>query len=480
MRRARRMRIVACLLSVFSLLPGCAALSPQSSSTPNTAPVQQSLPASSAVPSGDSTRAEQPVQLVSFPIHPASPACAPFEGLTELSVDVLVAQVLARNPSLAQMIAAWQAASARYPQVISLDDPMFTGTLSPASIGSNDVDFAYRLEVSQRYPFPGKRGLRGQNALAEASAAGNDVQDMRLQLVEAARTAFYDYYLVQRALAVNEEALRLLKEFRENAETRYRTGLVPQQDVLQADVEIGRQRERQITLERMWQVAIARINTLLHLPPDSSLPAPPGEIKLPETLPDAGELRAQALVERPDLRALADRIAAEEASLALAYKEFYPDFEVMAAYDRFWQGTDRDLQPQLGARMNLPVRTARRHAAVAEAQARIAQRRAELDRQTDQVNFQVEEAYQQVRESERAARLYEATILPAARENVKAAQAAYTTGKIPFLSLIEAQRNLVGLRDRYYESLADVYRRRAILERVTGRLLAPGALACPP
>ena len=42
-------------------------------------------------------------------------------------------------------------------------------------------------------------------------------------------------------------------------------------------------------------------------------------------------------------------------------------------------------------------------------------------------------AFEQVLESERTVRLYAATILPAARENVAAAQSAYTTGKVPFL-----------------------------------------------
>ena len=401
------------------------------------------------------------------------PPPVPFEGEAELQVEALIEAVLARNPTLAQMVAAWQAASARYPQVTSLDDPLFGATVGPASIGSNDVDFAYRLEVSQKIPWHGKLGLRGQNALAEASAAGHDVHDVRLQLVESARTAFFDYYLVERALAVNEEALRLLKEFRENAQARFRTGQAPQQDVLQADVEIGRQRERQLTLERVKQVAVARINTLMHLPTSSPLPPPPKEVEQAGPLPDVRELQGRAVAQRPDLRALADRIAADEASLGLAYKEFYPDFDVMAAYDAFWQRPEEDLRPQLGVRLNLPVRRNRRQAAVAEAQARIAQRQAELARQTDQVNLQVEEAYQQARESERAVRLYDETILPAARENVKAAITAYTTGKVPFLSLIEAQRNLVGLRDRYYETTADVFRRRATLERVIGGPLTP-------
>jgi outer membrane protein TolC len=112
--------------------------------------------------------------------------------------------------------------------------------------------------------------LRGQNALAEARAAGSDVEDTRLQLVESTRMAFYDYFLVERALEVNRQNLDLLREFRSNAESRYKTGQVTQQDVLQADVEIGRQRERLLTLERIRPVAVARLNTLMHSQPNSA------------------------------------------------------------------------------------------------------------------------------------------------------------------------------------------------------------------
>jgi outer membrane protein TolC len=227
----------------------------------------------------------------------------------------------------------------------------------------------------------------------------------------------------------------------------------------------------------MREVAVARINTLMHLPTHSRLPPPPKQLQLAAPLPDVQALQATAVAARPDLQALADRIAAEQASLALAQKEFYPDFEVMAAYDAFWQPPQQALQGQVGVRLNLPVRKGRRYGAVAEAQARIGQRQAELDRQRDQVNLQVEEAHAQVRESERVVPAHTETILPAAGANVKAAQPAYVTGKIPFLSLIEAERNVIGLRDRYYESLADYFRRRAALERAAGGPLVPSAPA---
>jgi outer membrane protein TolC len=102
-----------------------------------------------------------------------------------------------------------------------------------------------------------------------------------------------------------------------------------------------------------------------------------------------------------------------------------------------------------------------------------------LTRLADQVNFQVQEAYAQVRESERNERLYREEIVPAARRQVKAADPEYVTGKIPLVTLIEAQRNVIGLQDRYYEAVADYVRRLAALERAVGGPLAPAPVPGP-
>ena len=462
-----RWRMLALL---HGLVAGCASAGPFSADRIPMPP----RPALLAAPADAPRPGSNGLQLVAAQTLPTnspqeqSAGQLPPEATKELSVDALVEQVLARNPSLAQMAAAWQAASARYPQSIALDDPMFGTSLAPGSVGNANVNFGWRVEVSQKLPWPGKRDLRGQAAAAEANAASHEFEDTRVQLVEAARLAFYEYYLVGRALAVNDEALRLLTEFHDNAQTRYKTGAAPQQDMLQADVEIGRQRERQLSLERMRDVAVARINTLMNQPTNQSLPPPPADLEAPAGLPEREWLQAAAMANRPDLQALAARIAADQNALALAQKEYRPDVEVMAAYDGFWQGPQQALAPQIGLRMNVPLRYSRRNAAVAEAEAKLAGRVAEFEQRRNQVNLQVEEALAQAREAERIVKLYTDTILPAAELNVKAAQSAYTTGKTPFISLIEAQRSRVNLRDRYYEAIADVFRKRASLERAVG------------
>jgi outer membrane protein, heavy metal efflux system len=406
-----------------------------------------------------------------------------FPATKELTADSLVEEVLARNPSLTEMEAAWQAASARYPQAVSLDDPMVAGTFGPGTISPDDrgVEFGSRLEISQKYPWPGKRQLRGQNAISAANAAADEVNDVRLQLVESAKGAFYDYYLAERGLEVNEEILDLLKRIREDAQSRYESSRekVSIQEVYQFNVEIGKEQQRRLELERKRQVAKARINTLMHLGPENPLPPPAKDLKVEGEKRPLAELRENGLARRPDLQAVRNRLAAEEANLELAYKEFYPDLEPFFMYDRFMGNTsgNRDLATMLGVRLNLPVRRARRNAAVEEAEARLAQRRAELAKLTDQANFQIDRAYQEAREGAASVRSYETQILKDAQANLEAARPAYKTGLIPASNLLEAERNLVDLKNHYFEAIADYFRRQAALERAVGEPTGPGSSA---
>jgi outer membrane protein TolC len=186
----------------------------------------------------------------------------PIAESPELETEQLVSEVLRRNPTLEAMIAAWQAAASRYPQVVSLEDPMLMLGMGPGTFGDPNHDVAWMIEGSQKIPWCGKRELRGQQAQAEASAARWDVGDAELRLVEAAKLAVLEYYLARRDLELNDDGLRATQGFREDADAKYRASLVTQQDLLQADLELNELRRRKLELERQDRVAIARINTL--------------------------------------------------------------------------------------------------------------------------------------------------------------------------------------------------------------------------
>jgi outer membrane protein TolC len=400
-------------------------------------------------------------------VHPADPEFVDtLMSGDELALDELVEGVLARNQSLAAMIAAWRSAAQRYPQAVSLEDPMFNSALAPASFGSDEVSGGYMVGGSQKLPWFGKRFWRGQQARAEANAASMDVGDARLQLVQATQTAFYEYYLAARQVQLNGENVQSLRAFRDDARKRYEANLVTQQDVLQADVELTMLERRQIELNRNRKVAIARINTLLHRDPDYPLAPPPGELPAVEDLPPADELRITAVASRPDLAAIAARLRAEEASLELAHKNYLPDVEVMGRYDAFWQ--EQPLRAMVGVNANVPIYRQRLNAAVCEASFRLSQRRAEYRQRVDDINREVQTAYEQLSATRQLVDLYERRTVPAATQNVESARAGYVAGRVDFLRLIEAERQLINLLQEEQDLLASYHAQRAELERVIG------------
>jgi cobalt-zinc-cadmium efflux system outer membrane protein len=405
----------------------------------------------------------------SAPVAEAVPAPLPTGEASQagvLDVDWLVAEVLSRNPDVRSAAAAWRAAALRYPQEIALDDPMFGTMLGPGSWGDPTVDTAYMVEASQKLPWPGKRRLRGNVALAVANAAYYDVGEQRLRIAEATRNAYYDYFMAHRQLAVLEASTKLLTSFREVATSKYESAEVEQQDVLLADVELAQVERRRLELTRQAHITQARINTLLLLPADAPLAPPPTELPAGDATPSAEELRNLALSQRPELAAQQARIRAERYAIALACKEFYPDVEVVGRYDAFWQETP--LRPMVGMNLNLPLYKDKRRAAVGEARARLAKEQADLDAQINEIAFEAEQARQQVIESQQSLAVYRDRLLPTAEQSIESARASYMTGRLDFLRLIESQRQLLTLQGEYYAALAEHHQRMASLDRVIG------------
>jgi hypothetical protein len=231
------------------------------------------------------------------------------------------------------------------------------------------------------------------------------VEARRLAIVEEARRGFADYYQAYRQLEQHDEGLRRARHCRAEADARRQAGSAPLQDFCQADVELGRLGERRVTLEKEARVACARLNALFHLPPESALPPPPALLPFADTLPEVGVLHEAALSRRPDFLALRHRRGAAPASPA------------------------------------------------------------ELQQSAERIRLDVETAFAEVSACARSIRLLHDEVLPAATANAVAAESAYVTGRVPFLSWVEAERGLLEVHLRRHEVLAGYHRARAALAR---------------
>ncbi len=203
----------------------------------------------------------------------------------------------------------------------------------------------------------------------------------------------------------------------------------------------------------------------------STCPCPPPRASsaFPRTPPIPIEGRvSRALAVHPELAAASARVAAAEARVDLAQQEFLPDFTLTGAYDRRWQ--ESDLAPFVGVQVNVPLQLGttesgargvagrfRRHApSPARARGRRALRRPE--------RFAAPRT---------GAPRGAAGARPAAarrRRTGEAARSAYAAGRSSFLVLIDALRELHEIELGHQESLAQIGRRRAELDRALGRV----------
>ncbi len=402
----------------------------------------------------------------STPVAASEPGDEPFEGQASLERAALIEAVLRRNPGLAAARSAWSAALARYPQETALEDPMLDGSIGPDSFGSDAVDPGFRIGLSQALPFPGKRGLRGERALAEAEASSQEYAAEQLELAATASLLFDDYYLAARACEQNARHLALVEELSQAALARYESGRASQQDSLLAEAEAAELLHRKIALETSQRRAAERINALLHRFPELPLPPPPAALAVPtEVKLDAAALTQRALTENPELRAARARVEAREHAVALARREYFPDFTVSAAYDRFWQETP--LQPVLGLALNVPIQLGRRSGALDEAQAELHRARSETQRQEDEVRLSVARAVDRLREAHHLVELARDRMLPVSRDRLAASRAAFESGQGSFLELVDAERSLRRAELDYESAVVTLWRRHVELDRAT-------------
>ena len=391
---------------------------------------------------------------------------------TEQPLDraAVVAAVLARNPSVDAAREALRAALAEIPQATALDDPMVGYELAPLSIAS-DAPFGQAVSIRQKLPFPGKRRLAGELALAMAEAEAAELGAVRLELAQMASELYDDYFVAARALDINAQHKTLLEQFKKSAEAQYVAGRAAQQDPIQAEVELAQLERERITIEAERDQIAARLNGLLHRAPSSALPPPPADLAL-AAVPTgtSAELQDLAIRLRPQRKGTSAHVRAARTKLAIAERAYYPDVELMGSYNSMWDMAEH--RWMVGVMIDVPIQRGKRRAAVEQSEAEIARAKSDDARVVDEIRVDVEVAARRVAEAEALVAVHTEKLLPAARAQVDSARAGFTAAQNSFLAVIEAQKNLRGIELSLAMARAELSRRRAGLSRAVG--LIPG------
>ncbi len=330
------------------------------------------------------------------------------------------------------------------------------------------------IGLSQMFPFPGKRKLRTDVATREKEETEFDLKEMRNMLRSEIKMAYAELASVQRQADVVRRSREILRQIISVSEEMYAVGKITQADIHRAQVEFEKMREMLLVLENRERTLSIRLNTLAALPPGSPVPKLPelAELAVPYTR-DA--LMSTYMAERPARAALEARILRGEASITLARKDYYPDFEVSASYmqrDPMPDGTSRSDMFSSMVLMNLPIwRRQKLDPAVREMTAEREMARRDLANLDLESSNAIGNALATMENRASVATLYRTTLIPHAETAFETALSAYRVGKVDFPTLMDAIMNVLSLRKDYQETVGDLHMQKAKLEAAVGREL---------
>jgi outer membrane protein TolC len=391
-------------------------------------------------------------------------------------VEVLVAEALANNPEIAASREKWQMLVAKSRQAGSLDDPMLMLKIQNGMI-NDPFDFkmddttAKVIGISQMLPFAGKRDLLRSAAAQEAKSLEWEHAERKVELRQMVLDAWAQLALVNNSLRLVTENIALLDSLSRLAETGYSTGMVRQNAVLRSQLERSRMEEMRIGLEQRQKSLTAMFAALLHQPMDT--PPPTVSAGIVPVTQTAAELEELAFRSRPELFARSARLEQAQSSETLARREFYPDFTLSFEYmqrDAF-SGDPSSMGEDMysaGVSFNLPVQRQARRAMVAEAQAQGKMATAEIEQLRHEIRRGISDTLARINASAAMADLYESGMIPQAEFASESLLSSYEVGKEDLMNVLDSRMQLFGVRQRYYEFIAEHQMQRAELEALVG------------
>jgi outer membrane protein, heavy metal efflux system len=365
-----------------------------------------------------------------------------------------------------------QAAKEMPAQVSALPDPTFQ--LQQVNVGSprpfagyTNSSFAYvGLGASQDIPYPGKLKLKGEIARREADIAGSHADSISLGVFAEIKTAYYQLAYLSQTLDILTDDRQLLTQVEKTADARYRSGMGNQQDILQAQAQQTKLL-RDISMHHLEEGKLqARLKQLVNRP-QSSPDIRPVALKETPLLMSFDEILAAAEARNPDLAATQHSIERESLQVEAARKDFKPDFNVQA----MWQRTD---PAQFRAYymvtfgVKIPLHYGKQRAELAQAQAELSQARSDREAQSQQLAADLRQQYVIAEQSAELLKINREGLIPEAHTEFQAGLASYQNNRQDFQPLLNSYLDILRLEQENMQTLADHETAIARLEQMTG------------
>jgi cobalt-zinc-cadmium efflux system outer membrane protein len=404
------------------------------------------------------------------------PAGAQKRPQDRLILSDIIQEALENNPWLEAAGQKVLSAERAIPQAGALPDPKLTFGLMNLPVNSFAFDqepmTGKQIAVMQMFPFPGKLSLSTDMAEFEAAAVRQQQQEVRNQIVQIVRRAYYDLYAVDRALETVQKNKDLMEQLIRVAEIKYSTGSGLQQDALRAQVELTKLDDDLVMWRQKRLIAAAQLNSVLNRPAGNPVDLTPSKLEVPEKM-DLAISRQEIERQRPLLIAWNEKLGKAEVAVKLARRDVWPNITVGAGYSQ------RD-DLKSGARMHdffsasitldIPLFYKRKqNQKIAQRQLDFKAAEADYTNILNGVLAEIEVQKAELERNRKRIELYEGGVLLQAQQSLESVQAGYQVGKVDFLNVVDNWMRLLNYELQYHFALTDYYKALAGYEFAVGK-----------
>ncbi len=390
-----------------------------------------------------------------------------------LSLDQAIDQALAANHTLRALQHKAEAADARIGSTGTLPDPKAQLTYFGESVETRTGPQEAIYSLSQTIPWLEKLRVHKAQASLDAEARVLLYDEGRLRLKEAVTRSFSEVAYLTKAVHSTEQNLQWIGDAQQIVDEQVRAG-ASLNALLRLEVELERTRDSLDSIAQALHTERTRLAALLaidesELPQVAALTAPLTEVSAFETL------RRSLLTDNPELDALRRQLDSDNAETRLSELQRYPDFTVGINYiqvgDNGSPAPDAGRDPwNVSIAVNLPIWEGKNRAAIRAAKS-TARETEQMYRQRLRVlQSELSATVNRHADNTRRMQRYEEKLIPLAEQALENSQAAYESGQIPVLEVIDSERALLDLQLKYWRTVANLQQDQATIEALTGQL----------
>ena len=394
----------------------------------------------------------------------------------------LVTEVLERSPEIARAERLAVAAETRAPQLRALPDPVAALSLFILPPETRTGPQRLSASVHQKFPWFGKLALREKAALYAAASAHAEVERIRLDKLTEARKLAYELAFLEAYESVVNGERSTLERYERAAQARYAAGTGLQQEIVRIQAQITRTDTRLLDISERRFTLVAQLNRLRDRPAGAAIGRLDGNDPA-EPIFDPALLRDLARSRRPEVNAAEARLAAGFALVSLAEKGFRPDVTLGISYTAVEgrddpvarlnppEGDGTDIVALMGS-LNLPIWKGKLAAELEEALAYRWAAEEEKRAVLADIESTIGDLASRMPLLFEHLSLLETVLHKQAREALRSAETAYSTGKLNAVDLLDAEVVLLEVQIAAARTRTDLAIAWAELERAVAQPVA--------